>query len=65
VKVPAGIQPGETLIVREAGMPRLDRRGRGDLVCVIQVDVPKKLSWKTKKLLKDLGESLGEPVEDE
>ncbi|AKF08833.1 molecular chaperone DnaJ [Sandaracinus amylolyticus] len=57
LKLPAGMQPGEHVKVRGQGIPRLDGRGRGDLVCVIQVDVPKKLSAKAKKLLLELQET--------
>lgn len=52
--VPAGIQPGEHLVVRGEGVPRLDGRGRGDLVAIVTIDVPQKLSSKAKKLLGQL-----------
>lgn len=54
VKVPAGTQPGETLVVRGAGVPRLNGRGRGDMICIVQVKVPRKLSRKQKQLLQEL-----------
>ncbi|MGF1468079.1 MAG: molecular chaperone DnaJ [Sandaracinaceae bacterium] len=54
VKVPAGVQPGDQLVVRGEGMPRLDGRGRGDMVVVVNVDVPKKLSGKARQLLLEL-----------
>lgn len=54
VKVPSGTQNGETVVVRGAGVPRLNGRGRGDLICVVEVEVPKKLSREQKRLLKDL-----------
>ena len=57
LKLPAGIQPGEHVKVRAQGIPRLDGRGRGDLICVVQVDVPKKLSAKAKTLLLELQET--------
>jgi molecular chaperone DnaJ len=60
IKVPSGTQPGETLIVRGGGVPRLNGRGRGDLVCVVAVEVPKRLSREQKRLLKDLGRTLDE-----
>ncbi|MGB5285630.1 MAG: molecular chaperone DnaJ [Polyangiales bacterium] len=60
IKVPSGTQPGETIMVRGGGVPRLNGRGRGDLVCVVEVDVPKKLSREQKRLLKDLDRSFGE-----
>jgi molecular chaperone DnaJ len=57
VKVPAGVQPGESVTVRGEGVPRLDGRGRGDLVCVVQVDVPKELSAKARQLIEELNET--------
>jgi len=57
VVVPAGIQPGELVRIPEGGVPRLGRRGRGDLVCVVQVDVPKELSPRAQELIQQLAES--------
>lgn len=57
VRVPSGTQPGEVLTQRGAGIPRLDGRGRGDLVCVVQIDVPKDLSPKAKKLIEELADT--------
>ena len=54
VKIPAGIQPGETVVVRGKGIPHLNRGGRGDLVVVVQLGVPDKLSRKARKLLEEL-----------
>jgi molecular chaperone DnaJ len=58
VKVPAGVQPGETVVVRGKGIPHLNRGGRGDLIVVVQLGVPRKLSRKAKKLLEDLQQEL-------
>lgn len=60
IRIPAGLQPGDTLVVEECGIPRLDGRGRGDLVVIVQVDVPKKLSRRAKKLLEELEKTLAE-----
>jgi molecular chaperone DnaJ len=60
VKVPAGIQGGETLVVRGAGVPRLNGRGRGDLICVVEVEVPKRLSREQKRLLQELSRTFEE-----
>jgi molecular chaperone DnaJ len=57
VKVPAGTQNGETILVRGAGVPRLNGRGRGNLVCLVEIEVPKKLTRQQKRLLKDLDAS--------
>jgi molecular chaperone DnaJ len=51
IKIPAGIQSGETLRHRGAGMSVLNGRGRGDLVARILVETPTKLSATQKGLL--------------
>jgi molecular chaperone DnaJ len=57
LQVPAGTQPGDTMVIKGAGVPRLDGRGRGDLITVIQVDVPKELSERARELLEELAET--------
>jgi len=61
--VAAGTQPGTVITVRGQGMPRLDRRGRGDLHVVVDVHVPKKISRRAKKLLQELDSELRSEVE--
>ncbi len=51
LKVPAGVQSGETLRQRGAGMSVLNTRGRGDLIIRILVETPTKLSADQKALL--------------
>lgn len=58
VEVPKGTQPGTVLTLRGKGIPRLDRRARGDLHIFVNVAVPKKLSRKAKKLLAELDAEL-------
>jgi len=61
LEVPAGTQPGTVLPVRGAGMPTLRRPGRsGDLRVVVAVVVPRKLSKRQKKLLRELADSMTE-----
>ncbi|HEX7477696.1 MAG TPA: molecular chaperone DnaJ [Polyangiales bacterium] len=60
VHVPSGTQPGETVVLRGKGIPHLNGDGRGDFVVVVNVSVPKRLSSKVKKLLKELDEALRE-----
>lgn len=59
VRWPAGTQPGTVLTVPGEGVPRLDRRGHGDLHVLLEVEVPKKLSRKAKKLVEELRAELG------
>jgi len=58
LEVPAGTQPGHVFTLRGKGVPRLDGRGRGSLLVVLQVDVPTKLSSKAKELLRELAAEL-------
>jgi molecular chaperone DnaJ len=51
VRLDAGTQPGATLTLRGDGMPRLRRRGRGDLKVVVDVMIPTRLSSEQRDLL--------------
>ncbi len=53
LKIPAGVQSGEQLRQRGAGMSVLNGRGRGDLVARILVETPTKMSKEQKKLLEE------------
>ena len=53
MKIPAGIQSGEQLRHRGAGISGLNGRGRGDLVARILVETPTRMSAKQKKLLEE------------
>jgi molecular chaperone DnaJ len=44
--------------VKARGVPRLDGRGRGSLVVVVQVDVPTALTARARELLEQLGHEL-------
>ncbi len=53
VEVPEGAQPGEEIVIRGEGMPRVQGSGRGDLHVILRVTVPRKLSRKQRKLLEE------------
>lgn len=53
-RIPPGTQSGAVIQIKHQGVPRLDGRGRGSLVAVVQVDVPTKLSERAKALLVEL-----------
>ena len=53
LKIPAGVQSGEQLRHRGAGMSVLNGRGRGDIVARILVETPTRMSAKQKKLLEE------------
>jgi molecular chaperone DnaJ len=57
LKIPAGIQSGETLRHRGAGMSVLNGRGRGDLVTRILVETPTRLSKDQRAILEQFRET--------
>jgi molecular chaperone DnaJ len=57
LEIPAGTQPGETLVIRGAGMPPLQRGRHGDLKVVVNVAIPKRLNREQRDLLERLAES--------
>lgn len=59
LKVPAGTQPGTIFRVQSEGMPRLGRRGRGDLLVKATVVVPKTLNERQKLALRQFAQALG------
>jgi molecular chaperone DnaJ len=44
--------------MKEQGIPRLDGHGRGSLIVLVQVDVPKQLTERAKGLLAELDAEL-------
>jgi len=53
-----GTQPGTVITVKKKGLPHLNRKDRGDLHVLLEVEVPRKLSRKAKSLIKELEEEL-------
>lgn len=58
--VPPGTQPGWTLRLPGKGFGRLGRRGRGDEVVVVDVEIPVDLSDREVELLRELAALRGE-----
>jgi molecular chaperone DnaJ len=54
VELSAGTQPGETIVLRGRGMPRLGRGRQGNLRVVVNVIVPRKLNRRQRELLEEL-----------
>ncbi|MGO9712569.1 MAG: molecular chaperone DnaJ [Polyangiaceae bacterium] len=64
LSLPAGTQPGAVITLKGQGIPRLDGRGRGSLVVVVQVEVPKTLSARARELLAELDGELASSAEE-
>ena len=60
--VPPGTQPGREFVLRQRGVPHLQGRGRGDLIALVKVEVPGKLSDAEVDLLTAYAEGRGESV---
>lgn len=61
--VPPGTQHGQSFRLKEHGVPRLQRSGRGDIIVTAKIIVPRELSETQKELLRELAKSMGrEPV---
>ncbi|OGF51877.1 molecular chaperone DnaJ [Candidatus Giovannonibacteria bacterium RIFCSPLOWO2_02_FULL_43_11b] len=54
VKIPPGIDSGESLRIRGRGVPSMEGRKRGDLVIRVSVKTPKRLSKRAKELIEEL-----------
>ena len=53
LKIPAGTQSGYEFRLKGKGMPVVGRRGKGEQIVKVYIDVPKKLSAEQKELLKE------------
>ncbi|RME47351.1 MAG: J domain-containing protein [Deltaproteobacteria bacterium] len=57
VRVPAGIQPGARLRIRNEGFPAMNGKGRGDFYVRIEVELPRTLTEKQRNLVEALRET--------
>ncbi|KAG6432636.1 hypothetical protein SASPL_104217 [Salvia splendens] len=57
LKIPAGTQPGTTLVMAGKGVPFLNKNNtRGDQLVKVQVEIPKRLSGEERKLIEELAD---------
>lgn len=56
VKIPEGTQAGDILKVRGKGVPSSSGYGRGDLLLEIQVEIPRRLKRRIRKVFEQLRE---------
>ncbi len=63
IQIHPGTQSGEQIRIHGKGMPRLKSSGYGDLVAVVNVEIPSinELSRKGKKLVEDLDKEMPKP----
>lgn len=59
IEVRPGTQPGDTVVVKGEGVPRLHGHGRGDLYVHLRVTIPRKLNAEQEALLRQYAEISG------
>ncbi|MCU4741749.1 molecular chaperone DnaJ [Halobacteria archaeon AArc-m2/3/4] len=62
-EIPDGTQSGETFRLEGKGMPRLRRRGHGDLYVQVQIVTPESLNEDQREALEAFAEAGGEDIE--
>jgi len=60
LEIPAGTQPGETIVMRGRGLPPLSRGRTGDLRVVVNVAIPRRLSREQRAMLEDFAATVTE-----
>jgi molecular chaperone DnaJ len=59
-----GSQPGDQVVRRGQGVPRIGRPGRGDHVIELKVEIPTRPSAREAELLREIAAELGEDVKE-
>ena len=59
VEVPAGTQTGDQVVLRDHGVPRINRPTRGNLFVHFFVEIPRELNEKQRALLEEFAKEAG------
>ena len=62
LKIPAGTLSGTQFKIAHKGLPGLNNPVRGDLICEVDIEIPKKLKKKEEELLRKIAELKKEEV---
>ncbi len=54
LKIPNGISSGAEIKVKGNGMPKLHKSGKGDLFVKVEIETPKNISGKAKKIFEEM-----------
>lgn len=57
VKIPAGIQSGDTIRLKGKGLPIYGRYGRGDMIVNVNVWIPKRINSEEEKIFKAIADN--------
>ena len=59
LKIPAGSEDGKLLRIKGRGAPRLNGKGKGDVLARVRIQVPKRVNKKERQLLEELQKAVG------
>lgn len=62
IQIPKGTQSGDTITLKEKGVPRIQKHGRGSHFVEIKVKIPTRLSRRQEELLREFAEEAGETI---
>jgi molecular chaperone DnaJ len=57
LKIPAGSEDGKLIRIKGRGAPKLDGKGKGDVLARVRIQVPKRVNKKERELLEELQRS--------
>lgn len=57
LKIPPGTQNNAKFRLKGYGMPHMNKKGRGDAYVYVNIEVPRKLTDKQKKIIKELSDA--------
>ncbi len=61
IHIPPGTTDGVKKVIKGFGFP--SSKGRGDLIVILKIDIPKRLTPKQEKLIKELAREFGDTVD--
>jgi len=66
IEVPPGVQPGQKIVIRGAGVPKLGTQGRssGDLVVQVNVEIPSRLNKDAEGHLRAFAQTVDQTVKE-
>jgi molecular chaperone DnaJ len=59
LKIPAGSEDGKLLRIKGRGAPKLNGKGKGDVLARVRIQVPKRVNKKERELLEELQKAVG------
>jgi molecular chaperone DnaJ len=66
IDIPSGIQPGQRIAIHGAGIPKLEKygRGKGDLIIEVNVEIPTKINKEAEEHLRAFAHKMEQNVKN-